>query len=84
MHLLDVEAAIERLVLLEYDHPLAGSLHAEVENLGQRYLEAGSLESEWGRSVPKSNCQSYFHIQAAHQHRGRLGISSGRAIVVLR
>ena len=45
MHLPDVEAAIERLELLEHDHLLAGSLHAEVENLGQRYLEAGRLES---------------------------------------
>jgi iron-sulfur cluster repair protein YtfE (RIC family) len=35
MHLPDVEAAIERLELLEQDHRLAGSLHAEVENLGQ-------------------------------------------------
>jgi hemerythrin-like domain-containing protein len=45
MNLPDVEAAIERLELLEHDHLLAGSLHAEVENLGQRFLEAGSLES---------------------------------------
>lgn len=45
MHLSDVESAIERLELLENDHVLAGSLHAEVEELGQRYLAAGSLES---------------------------------------
>lgn len=45
MHLPDVESAIERLELLENDHVLAGSLHAEVEELGQRYLAAGRLES---------------------------------------
>lgn len=45
MHLPEVETAIERLELLEHDHLLAGSLHAEVENLGQRCLDAGSLES---------------------------------------
>jgi len=44
MHLPDVEAAIARLDPLEHDHLLAGSLHAEVEELGQRYLAAGSLE----------------------------------------
>jgi hemerythrin-like domain-containing protein len=44
MHLPDVETAIERLELLEHDHALAGSLHAEVEDLGQEYLEVGSLE----------------------------------------
>jgi hypothetical protein len=75
MHLPDVDAAIERLELLEQDHRLAGSLHAEVENLGQWYLEAGRFGIQWGRTVPKSNCQSHFHIQAAHQHRRRLGIS---------
>jgi hemerythrin-like domain-containing protein len=45
LHLPDVEAAIERLEPLEHDHVLAGSLHAEVEELGQRYLTAGSLEA---------------------------------------
>lgn len=45
MHLPDVEAAIERLEPLEQDHFLAGSLHAEVEALGQRYLATGRLES---------------------------------------
>ncbi len=45
MHLPDIERAIERLEPLEHDHILAGSLHAEVEELGQRYLAAGSLES---------------------------------------
>jgi hemerythrin-like domain-containing protein len=44
MRLPDVETAIERLELLEHDHALAGSLHTEVEDLGQGYLEAGSLE----------------------------------------
>ena len=44
MHLPEIETAIERLELLEHDHALAGSLHAEVEDLGQGYLEAGSLE----------------------------------------
>jgi len=45
MHIPDVAAAIERLAPLEHDHLLAGSLHAEVEELGQRYISAGSLES---------------------------------------
>jgi len=45
MHHLDVENAIERLELLEHDHILAGSLHAEAEELGQRYLATGSLEA---------------------------------------
>ncbi len=45
MHLPDIENAIARLELLEHDHVLAGSLHAEVEELGQRYLTIGSLES---------------------------------------
>jgi len=41
----NVEAAIKRLESLEHDHLLAASLHAEMEELGQRYLEVGSLES---------------------------------------
>ncbi len=41
----NVEAAIKRLEPLEHDHLLAGSLHAEMEELGQRYLAVGSLES---------------------------------------
>jgi hemerythrin-like domain-containing protein len=45
MHLPDVEGAIETLEPLEHDHLLAGSLHAQVEELGQRYISAGSLES---------------------------------------
>jgi hemerythrin-like domain-containing protein len=45
MHDLDIENAIERLELLEHDHVLAGSLHPEVEELGQRYLATGSLEA---------------------------------------
>lgn len=45
MHLPDIEAAIERLEPLEHDHLLAGSLHAVVEELGQRYLATKSLES---------------------------------------
>jgi len=40
-----VKAAVETLELLERDHLLAGSLHAEVEALGQKYLTEGSLES---------------------------------------
>ncbi len=45
MHLPDLEVAIERLEPLEKDHLLAGSLHADVEELGRRYLAKGSLES---------------------------------------
>src|SRR5579864_877285 len=45
MHLPDVEAAIARLDPLEHDHLLAESLHAEVEELGQRYISLGTLES---------------------------------------
>ena len=45
MHLPEVENAVERLELLEHDHVLAGSLHAEAEVLGQRSLATGSLES---------------------------------------
>lgn len=45
MHLPDVKSAVERLELLEHDHVLARSLHAEVEALGQRCLATGSLES---------------------------------------
>jgi hemerythrin-like domain-containing protein len=45
VHLPDVEGAIERLELLEQDHVLAGSLHAEVEALGQWCLATGCLES---------------------------------------
>jgi hemerythrin-like domain-containing protein len=41
----NMEAAIKRLEPLEHDHLLAGSLHAEMQELGQRYLSAGSLES---------------------------------------
>ena len=41
----NVEAGIKSLEPLERDHLLAGSLHAEMEELGQRYLSAGSLES---------------------------------------
>ena len=44
MHLPEVETAIERLELLEHDHTLAGSLHAVVEELGQRCLVTKSLE----------------------------------------
>jgi hemerythrin-like domain-containing protein len=40
----NLEAAIRKLEPLEHDHFLAGSLHAEMEELGQRYLAAGSLE----------------------------------------
>jgi hemerythrin-like domain-containing protein len=36
---------MERLELLEQDHLMAGSLHAQVEALGQRYLSTGSLEA---------------------------------------
>lgn len=39
------ESAIRRLEPLEHDHLLAASLHAEMEELGQRYLSTGSLES---------------------------------------
>jgi hemerythrin-like domain-containing protein len=45
IHLPDVESAVEGLELLEHDHVLAASLHAEVEALGQRCLAYGSLES---------------------------------------
>jgi hemerythrin-like domain-containing protein len=45
MHLPEVEGAIERLELLERDHVVAGSLHAEVEELGQLYIATGSLEA---------------------------------------
>lgn len=45
MHLPDIHAAIERLEPLEHDHLLAGSLHTKVEELGNRYIAAGSLES---------------------------------------
>jgi hemerythrin-like domain-containing protein len=45
MHLPNVENAVESLELLEHDHVLAGSLHAEAEVLGQRSLATGSLES---------------------------------------
>jgi hemerythrin-like domain-containing protein len=41
----NMEAAIKRLEPLEHDHLWAGSLHAEMQELGQRYLSAGSLES---------------------------------------
>jgi hemerythrin-like domain-containing protein len=39
-----LEAAIEKLEPLEHDHLLAGSFHTQVEELGQRYLIAGSLD----------------------------------------
>jgi hypothetical protein len=65
MHLPDVEAAIERLELLEPDHPLAGSLHAEVENLGQRYFEAGSLESSGVEAFQKATA-SLISIYKQH------------------
>lgn len=45
MNLPEVESAIERLEPLEHDHSVAGSLHTEVEELGQRYLATGSLEA---------------------------------------
>ena len=45
MDLPEVESAIKRLEPLEHDHVVAGSLHAEVDELGQRYLATGSLEA---------------------------------------
>ena len=45
IHLPDVQSAIERLSLLEHDHVVAESLHAEVEALGQRYVATGNLEA---------------------------------------
>jgi len=54
MHLPDVEAAIESLEPLEHDHLLAGVLHAEVEEIGQQYLSAGSLESTGVESFRKA------------------------------
>lgn len=39
----DIQSAIERLEPLENDHRLAGTLHAEVEELGQKCLAMGSL-----------------------------------------
>lgn len=45
MHLPDTESAMERFDLLVHGHVVAGSLHAKVEEVGQRYLAAGSLES---------------------------------------
>jgi hemerythrin-like domain-containing protein len=65
MHLPDVEAAIERLLLLEHDHLLAGSVHAEVENLGQRYLEAGSFESSGVEAFRKATA-SLISIYKQH------------------
>ena len=65
MHLPDVEAAIERLDLLEHDHLLAGSLHVEVESLGQQYLEAGILESSGVEAFRKSTA-SLISIYKAH------------------
>jgi hemerythrin-like domain-containing protein len=41
----DLYSAIEKLKPLENEHLLAGSLHAEVEELGQHCLESGSLSS---------------------------------------
>jgi hemerythrin-like domain-containing protein len=41
----NAEAAIKSLEPLERDHLSAASLHAEIEELGQRYLAVGSLES---------------------------------------
>jgi len=41
----NLQATIKRLEPLERDHLLAASLHAELEDLGHRYLSAGSLES---------------------------------------
>ena len=40
-----MEAAIKSLEPLERDHLLAASLHAKMEELGQRYLAVGNLES---------------------------------------
>jgi hemerythrin-like domain-containing protein len=39
----DIESAIEKLQPLEDQHRLAGPLHAEVEELGQRCLTTGNL-----------------------------------------
>ena len=41
----DIQSAIERLEPLENDHRLAGTLHAEVEELGQKCLAMGPLSS---------------------------------------
>jgi len=43
VHNPEVQAALERLEELEKDHRWATSVHAEVENLGQRYLMCGRL-----------------------------------------
>jgi iron-sulfur cluster repair protein YtfE (RIC family) len=43
MHNPDLESAIERLEPLEDDHRWAGSLHAEVEELGRQCLATGNL-----------------------------------------
>ena len=77
IHLPDVETAIEALEPLEHDHLLAGSLHAEVEELGQRYLATESLEATDVKTFRKAIARSCLYIQAAHQHRGRACISSG-------
>jgi hemerythrin-like domain-containing protein len=54
MHLPEIEDAIERLEPLEHDHVLAASLHAEVEELGQRYIAVGSLESPGAEAFRKA------------------------------
>lgn len=82
MRLPEAETAIERLAPLEHDH--RGRIFARRgARVGTAIPRSGKFGIHRCRSVPKSNCQSCLHIQAAHQCRGRLSISSGSATLVL-
>ncbi len=50
----EVQFAIERLEPLERDHLLAGTLHARVEELGQKCLATGGLSVEEARRFRES------------------------------
>ena len=50
----EVEAALETLDPLERDHRRADSLHAQVDGLGRKCLQGGSLSSEGAREFDQA------------------------------
>lgn len=50
----EIEAAIQTLAPLEQDHRRADSLHAEVDRLGRKCLEQGSLPPEQAEQFRKA------------------------------
>ena len=73
----EMDSAFAELEHLEDEHRWSATLHADVERLGVQYLSMGKLsdvEIEKFRSGRNEPCGD---VQAAHQHRGRIGVSAG-------